>query len=217
MNRSFFSQYLYYCLIAIVSLVVLFFLPMLGSEVGLAWKVPTTPVGWIVWVMTNLFSAGLNLLIFHAFIKQAKLNISDDKRYLEAKDILQKKLERDYQNGCNTETPLSPKDWFSREYRRKGVSLAIFTLLGMIGLSNAILTFDPIRFFTQLVSLVIAIIFGVIEMKVVEEYWTNGFHDYAIFYKKDEFEQNDEINIVIDETKGDLKDDTIQESNTTEP
>lgn len=170
---STFNKYLYYGVIVIVSLVVLFFFPMLGSEVGLAWNLPNTAAGWIIWSLGNLASAGLNLLIFHAFVKQGKVNILFHPSYLAAEQLLcTHKI-------TSAAIPLSPQILLSREYHKKGVSLVIFTLIGTIGLSNALLTFNAVRFLTQLISLVVALIFGVIEMKTVEEIWTIKYLTYA--------------------------------------
>lgn len=183
-TTSSFNKYLYYGIIVVVSLIMLFFLPMLGSEVGLTFIIPNTVAGWIVWTLCNLASAGLNLLLFHAFIKQGKLNILAHPNYVEANNLLNiHKISRFI-------IPLSPAAWHSREYRKKGVWLAIGTLIGVIGLSNAFLVFNWVRFLTQLFSLVFAIIFGFMEMKSVEEYWTIEYLEYAKYtvHQKEEEE-----------------------------
>ena len=64
----------YYIVIAILSLLALTFLPLLGSTVGLALNIPTTIAGWIVYVVTKLIVCVLNMMIFHSFVKQAKIN-----------------------------------------------------------------------------------------------------------------------------------------------
>lgn len=187
-SKGFWTQYLYYFVIACISLITLFFLPMIGSEVGLAWKVPNTVAGWIVWVLSNLCSSALNLMIFHSFIKQAKLNIKDNKKFVKASEILEQKQEQECKSRTlkQDDVPLSPRQWLGREYKKKGITLIVFTLLGTIGLSNAILTFDAVRFLTQLVSLVVSIGFGIVEMKTVEEYWTIEYYNYAQYYKPKE-------------------------------
>ena len=94
-SKGFWTQYLYYFVIAGISLITLFFLPMIGSEVGLSWKVPNTVAGWIVWVLSNLCSSALNLMIFHSFVKQAKVNIKDKERFVKAVEILAQKQEQE--------------------------------------------------------------------------------------------------------------------------
>ena len=82
-------QWMYYFVIAIVSLIALFFLPMIGSEAGLGWNIPNTFIGWVVWVSVKLIVAVLNVLIFHCFMMQSKINIKDNEKYQEAIKILQ--------------------------------------------------------------------------------------------------------------------------------
>ena len=116
-SRTIINKYLYFGLIIILSIFMLFFLPMLGSEAGLEWTLPDTPVGWVVWTVSNLCSALLNGLLFHFFIKQGKLNIKDDKNYLTALDILAQNEDPD------SEIPMSPARWHAGVYGKKGVSL----------------------------------------------------------------------------------------------
>lgn len=172
-SKAWWNQYMYYGLIGLISLITLFMVPMLGSEAGLQWDIPNTTVGWIVWIISNLVSATLNVLLFHGFIKQAKVNVQDDPNYLEARRLLnENKIEE-------VELPLDPKHWHSKQYRKKGVTLFVFTLLGTVGLSQAILQFDGIKFLTQCITLLIGLIFGVLQMKTTEDYWTIEYLAYA--------------------------------------
>lgn len=172
---------MYYGIIVVISLLTLFLVPMLGSELGLKWVLPNTAAGWVVYVVSNIISTVLNLLMFHSFVKQGKVNIIEEKKYLEAKGILQKLTEDDAESKL---TPLSPAQWHSKEYRTKAISLAVFTLLGTIGFANAILTFDVVKFIAQIICLVSGLIFGFIEMKAVEEYWTVDYYEYALYLQK---------------------------------
>ena len=52
-----------YIIIGILSLISVFFLPMLGSEIGLGFKVPNTLAGWIVWTLTKLCVVAINMLL----------------------------------------------------------------------------------------------------------------------------------------------------------
>lgn len=172
---------MYYGIIVVISLLTLFLVPMLGSELGLKWVLPNTVAGWVVYVVSNIISTVLNLLMFHSFVKQGKVNIIEEKKYLEAKNILQKLTEDD---SDSKQTPLSPAQWHSKEYRTKAISLAVFTLLGTVGFANAILTFDVVKFIAQVICLVSGLVFGFIEMKAVEEYWTVDYYEYALYMQK---------------------------------
>lgn len=63
------DKYLNYWIIGIVTLLALFFLPFLGSAVGLALVLPNTPAGWIVYVGTKIIVAAINVLLFHCFFQ----------------------------------------------------------------------------------------------------------------------------------------------------
>ena len=171
------KQYLYYILIGIISFISLVFLPMFGSEVGMAFTFPTTAAGWIVFIITQLLMAIVNVLIFHSFICQAKINIKDDPKYNEAKSILQLYILKSY-------TPRSLSQFTRREYGMKGVSIAIGTLLAGFALTQAILTYDYVRMLSYLFTITFGVIFGILEMKKWEEYYTGEFYDYALYYQK---------------------------------
>jgi len=166
-------KYLYYILLSIISLIMLVFLPMLGSVAGLEWVLPTTAVGWIVYSIGKLASAGFNVAIFHCFNKQGKLNISEHESYLEAQKLLQIAHE-------NKEIYYRSPFQFNRDiYGKKGFTIFFTTLLGAIGLSQSILTFNITEFIVQIITLVIGVIFGILQMKNTEEYWTVEYLGYA--------------------------------------
>ena len=177
--KSFFNQYFWYGLIFILSLISLFFLPMLGTEIGLAWTLPNTSIGWIVWTISNLTASVLNVLMFHSFIKQGKLNILEHPSYQEATNLL-----KENQIG-KIENPRSPQVWAKKQYTNKGVSLALFTFLGTISFGHAILTFNLVKFLAQLITLLFGLIFGFMQMKSTEEYWTIEYLEYAKFAIKE--------------------------------
>lgn len=173
MLNKVFNQYVYYVLITVLSLICLFFLPMLGSTAGLSFSLPTTTVGWVIWVASNISSAILNVLMFHLFIKQAKLNIRDNEAYKKANSRLQQR------DDTKIALPLSPSEWHSKQYKKKGISLFVFTILGTISFGQAILVFDLVKFLTQLITLAMGVVFGIIQMKTTEDYWTIEFPEYV--------------------------------------
>lgn len=164
--------YMYYFIIGIVSLVALVFLPMLGSTIGLGWNIPNTVVGWIVWVTTKVIVATLNVLIFHSFMQQAKINVKNDPKFIEAKEILGKIKIKKY-------VPRSPQKWNSQQYGKKGTMIFISTALATVALTQAILSFDYVSMLTYLFTIIMGLIFGVLQMKSAEDYWTNEFWKYA--------------------------------------
>lgn len=179
-------QYMYYFIIGIISLIALIFLPMIGSTIGLGWNIPDTTVGWIVWVAVKCIVASINVLLFHSFMCQAKINIKDDPKYIEASLILNKiKDDKKY-------LPRSPRKWQAQQYGKKGTMIFLTTALATVALTQAILTFDWVSMLTYLFTIIMGLILGVLQMKNAEEYWTN---EYWKFAKMKEQEALDNVKI----------------------
>lgn len=171
-------QRLYYFVIGIISFVSLVFLPMVGSEVGMGWNLPTTPVGWIVWIVTKLIISVINVLIFHSFMCQAKINVKNNENYRKALEMLYKIAPKVY-------TPLSPQQWLKKEYRTKAVTIFVTTSLSTVALTQAVLSFDYMAMLTYLFTIILGVVFGIIQMKKAEEYWTQEFYDFAVKFVED--------------------------------
>lgn len=191
--------YTYYIIIGIVSLIALVFLPMVGSSAGLGMNLPDTITGWIVWVATKLIVAALNIIIFYCFMQQAKVNVKDDEHFKKANEILETISEKELR------APRSPQEWTRKQYGTKGLSIFICTILATVSLTQAILMFDYITMLTYLFTIIMGLIFGVIQMKSAELYWTTEYYQYAVktqmtaskspfkvnFYKGDQKNDND--------------------------
>lgn len=167
-----------YIIIAILSCISVFFLPMLGSEVNIGFKIPNTTAGWIVYIVTKLSIVCINILLVDQFVKQAKLNVRADKHFIEADE---------YFNGKETEEYLpKPREFLGRIYRNKMITTTIFSILSIFGFTQAILTFDWVSMLTYLFTIVIGIVFGWITMNEVEIYWTETYYK---LYKRDKKEK----------------------------
>lgn len=173
MSRENLKQYTYYIIIAVVSLFSLVFLPLLSSTVDAGWNYPDDSVGKVVWWSTKICVSILNVIIFHSFMQQAKVNIAKDEKYIKANEILSRVKIKIYK-------PRSPQKWNAEQYGTKGVMILIMTLLGLIAFTQAILTFDYVSMFSYLFTIVMAIIFGLLQMKKAEFYWTTEYYDYAV-------------------------------------
>lgn len=202
-------QRLYYFLIGIISFISLVFLPMVGSSADIGWNLPTTAAGWAVWITTKIIVSILNVLLFHCFMEQAKLNVKENEKYKAAFDMLYKIAPKVYK-------PRSPKQWNKREYLTKGITIFAFTALSTIALTQAILTFDYISLLTYLFTIVLGVVFGVIQMKKAEVYWTTEFYDFAVTFceqhKENQEQPKEETTDVNDNRQQD-----IQESRGTSP
>ena len=158
-----------YIIIGLLSLISVFFLPMLGTEVGLAFNVPDTVTGVLVWLLTKLCIVAINMMLLDQFIKQAKVNIKDNEHFLEADAYYTAKFEQDEY------LPL-PHEYFPKIYKKKGITTSITSALSVFGLTSAILTFDWVSMLTYLFTVVFGILFGWITMNSVEEYWTTTYY-----------------------------------------
>lgn len=168
----------YYAIIGVISLIALFFLPMIGSEAGLQWNIPNTVVGWIVYIVSKLLVATINILIFHCFVQQGKVNIKDNPRYLEANEILVvAKVKED--------KPRSPSEYNHTVYGKKSVTIFITTVLSAVGLTQAVLTFDWVSMLTYFFTILMGLVFGIIQMNETEQYWTDEYWRYAKKVQKD--------------------------------
>lgn len=167
------KQWQYYTIIGVISCLALFFLPMVGSEAGLAFRLPNTAAGWIVYIVSKILVATLNILIFHCFILQAKVNIRNNENFLQANEILRVSLD------LETLKPKSPEQWAKAVYGKKGVSIFATSLLSAFGLTQAVLTFDWISMLTYLFTILMGIVFGILQMNRTEEYWTWEYLLYA--------------------------------------
>lgn len=167
------SQYAYYMIIGVVSLIMLVFIPMFGSELGLEWELPNTTPGWIAWISAKLSGALLNILLLRCFDAQGKLNASKREEYKQAAAKLSN------ERNVAKFKPRSPKEYSRGVYGRKGLTLFVGTILGSIGLGQAILVYDVGQFIIQAIALVIGLIAGVFQMFATEEYYTGEFIAYV--------------------------------------
>lgn len=185
----------YYIVIAILSFLALTFLPLLGSTVGLALNIPTTVAGWIVYVVTKLIVCILNMMIFHSFVKQAKINVRNDKNFKDANEILEVNKPKGY-------VPRSPHKFLGIIYGKKGTTVFISSLLSVVALGQALLTFDFASFISYLLTIIMGCVFGFLTMKQNEVYWTSEYLDYARKVKEDlevaEKERTEQGNVPMD-------------------
>ena len=176
------KQGMYYIIIAVISFISVVFLPMLGSTLGLGWKIPDTTAGWVVWGASRAIVATINVLLFHSFMEQAKLNIKDDEHYKEARDILVKVKKKEHK-------PKSPAQWNAAQYGKKGVSLFLASAMSVVAIGQAVLSYEWATALAYLFTLGMGIIFGIMQMKKAETYWTTEYYEYALMKKHMEEEQ----------------------------
>ena len=176
------KQGMYYIIIAVISFISVVFLPMLGSTLGLGWKLPDTTAGWVVWGASRAIVATINVLLFHSFMEQAKLNIKDNEHYKEAQDILVKVKKKEHK-------PKSPAQWNAAQYGKKGTTIFLSSAMSVVAIGQAVLSYDWATALAYLFTLGMGIIFGIMQMKKAETYWTTEYYEYALMKKHMEEEQ----------------------------
>lgn len=185
-QKQFWDMITYYVLIGIVSIMSLTILPMIGSELPLSLLLPQTFAGWVVYIVTKLLVASVNMLLFYCFMEQGKTNVKHHWHHVLANEILHRLKKINI-------VPRSPEIWKKGEYQYKGTTIAITTILSAIALGQAILSFDWIAFISYFFTLFMGLVFGLLQMKKSECYWAEEYYDYALY------EMNIYNNTVTDE------------------
>lgn len=180
-------EYKNYGIIAAASLFAVFFLPMVGSVGIPGWNLPTTVVGWVVWIITKLLVAGLNMILFRSFMEQGEVNVKDNPYYIEANEILMR------YGKILPYDPRDPATWKHIEYKNKGIMVIITSLMGAIGLTQAILTFNWLDMLSYLFTVAMGIMFGLLQMDKAETYWTTEYWQYAKKVERDMLKAKGEI------------------------
>lgn len=162
-----------YFLVGIVSLLSVVVVPLLGTDFGTTIVIPNTWGGLAIWLCTRFTVVVVNLLIFDAFIKQAKINVKDDERYKSA--VLKLNTIKE-EAGI---VPRSPEKFNKQQWRKKGTSLGISSILSSFLLTECIVNFDLTNFLTYLFTIGGAVAFGYLTMINNEDYWTTEFPIYV--------------------------------------
>ena len=164
---------IYYILTALLSIVSIIVFPMLDNS-NLTFKdtFPTTATGWTLWIIERVLIIVMNLLILNNFVLQARRNIKDNDNYIQANKILDKYKPKGYK-------PQSPSQYMSRMYLKKGGSLTITAAASLITIGEAAVNYNYLLLIATVVTIVFAIVFGVVAMHNTEMYWTTEYLDYA--------------------------------------
>lgn len=163
----------YYFLIGVVSLVSIVFLPLLSSSLNGELQLPQTPMEWAIWCVSKAAVCIVNMLIFYAFVQQAKVNVKKDENYCKANEIMRSiKTSRSL-------IPRSPSKFNTSQWLSKGTTLLLSSLLSAVVLTEALLRFDLAQFLSYLFTVFMGIVFGYLTMRKNEDYWTSEYLAYA--------------------------------------
>lgn len=181
-----YKQYMNYVIVAVVELINIVIIPLVNSAFEGAVVLPTTPLGWILWAITNLCSVILSLMLLTAFLNQGKENVKENKYFKEAEEIL---INLSFKKDIKIKKPDSPVQHRAKIYGKKGVKMALGVLLSSVAISNAVIVFNLASLLGAIMGAVFALIFGYFAMIKEEDYWTVEYYKYA----KLEEEKNTEV------------------------
>ena len=177
-RREAFKNYKNYGIIIVLTLVTVTVFPLLGTSVGMEANYPNTVAGWIVWSVIKIALCVDNVFIFQAFVDQAELNVQYEPRYIEARDIVRK-----YRIGKYN--PMSPEERRKKMFSKK-IIITVLTSLISVALTEAILKYNFADLIAYTISMLMAVVFGILSMADQEKYWIEEFYDYAITIKEEE-------------------------------
>ena len=172
--KEYVRLYIYYILIAVISLLSVVVFPIVGagSSFDVKSALPNTFEGWLIWSIIRVMIIVLNMLIFTNFLQQAKLNVKDNENFKKAQNLLQKFNSKSY-------NPKSPKEYLGHMYLTKGVFLAVSTFASLFAIGNAILNYDYMLLIATAFTVILSIVFGIMSMKKVEVYYCYEYLDFA--------------------------------------
>lgn len=180
-RREAFKNYKNYGIIIVLTLVTVTVFPLLGTSVGMEANYPNTVAGWIVWSVIKIALCVDNVFIFQAFVDQAELNVQYEPRYIEAREIVRK-----YRIGKYN--PMSPEERRKKMFSKK-IIITVLTSLISVALTEAILKYNFADLIAYTISMLMAVVFGILSMADQEKYWIEEFYDYAITIKEEEEEK----------------------------
>ena len=171
------NQNYYYIIVAVISVLALFVLPLLGSTTGLSLNLPDTTAGWIVFGTTRFAVAALNLLIFHCFVQQGRINIIKDPRYITAREK-GLNLSLEVIKDGDEKPARSPRQYYREIYGKKSIMVFATSMLSAVAFSQAALTFDWVSMITYFTTILGGVICGILQMKDTENFWTMEYDRY---------------------------------------
>lgn len=163
---------IYPIVIFIASLLVLVIVPMIGTQAEGGLAIPTEPEEAILYWTIKGLTAALNLTIFAAFRRQAKMKAKNSKGFQQAEEILGKVKQK-------KERYISPMEFSAKQWGTKGFTLLLSTALTSVALTNLVIYYDWVTAIACAVSIAIAVLFGLMTLASEEYYWEVEYLKYA--------------------------------------
>lgn len=184
-TREFVSNAKYGITVAISSVAATILVPLIGSYIGGQTKFPQTITEWILYFACAFAISLCSMMIFLALHNQGKLNVKDNEEYLKAKEMYKARIKK-----MNKKiVPKDPFKWESSSKTKKAIFQFFSTFLGILGLSLGALCWNSSQFVSAVISIVLAISFGLIHMGDVERMFTEGWLEFEEFMAEEIKEQ----------------------------
>ena len=175
--REWISRYSYGICIAVIVWVALVFVPTLNTDGTVKLNIPSSTFELIAYLLIRGLVAVMVFTIFVLFDMQGKNNILDDPAYLEAYNLLNTVEDKEYK-------PISPKAYKLKTYGLKAISLSVSTALSAMVIMEMVLTYNWTYLLAYGLSMITALISGVMQMKKAEIYWTEEYPKWAHYIVK---------------------------------
>lgn len=163
---------IYPIVIFIASVLVLVIVPMIGSSAEGGSAIPTDPNEAILYWVLKALTAGLNMTIFAAFRRQAKVKSKDNDNFKKAEEILGK-------TKTKKQKYVSPAQFAMKQWGTKGLTLLLSTAVTSVALTNIVIYYDWVTAIGCAVTILIAILFGLMTLASEEYYWQVEYLRYA--------------------------------------
>lgn len=172
-----------FIIIGLVSLIGMGIIPFLASSIDadsdediIKNCFPTTKLGWVMWAIFRGTIIIINIFIFIAFVNQGKMNCKDNVEYQKSE---KKWIEIQVWKGKNKKKHekvyLTPKQHYASVYSKKGLMISIWTFASLFSVTYIVLNWDLITFLSITITIILAMIFGLLSMYKEEYYWLNDF------------------------------------------
>lgn len=181
--RQFMSKYLYSMLVALIVWIALVLMPMFNTDGMVGFQIPDNTLGRCAYFLIRGLVAVLVFMIFVLFDMQGKTNVLEDPKYLEAYNLLNTIESKEY-------VPVSPAKYKAKTYGFKAVTLSVTTAVSACIIMEMVLTYNWSLLASYGLSILTALINGLVQMKKAEIYWTEEYLKYAHYTKKKEEEHN---------------------------
>jgi len=173
------NEKIYYLIIGVISMLAMIVPPLMDGALNgsLALAFPNTFDGWVVYLIMQIGASACNIGIFILFKLQARKNVRNEKRYIQAMELM---------NLANRKIkqwiPRSPKQMDKQDYITKSIFILLSTIGSSICLTSLVINFDWITFLSCMVAIIATVALSWVNMLRNEDYWCNEFYEYAVMF-----------------------------------